>query len=101
MLDPDTARIDMEAGVEKAFSMGYDRVAVTTPFVDSAVRMRDRYGDRLVIIGVHTTGMSEDDARRAFDTFDIITARASKHLREESLRSPETRVEETRFPCTG
>ncbi len=101
MLDPDTARIDMEAGVEKAFSMGYGRVAVTTPFVDSAVRMRDRYGDRLVIIGVHTTGMSEDDARRAFDTFDIITACASKHLREECLRRPDTLVAGNKVPVYG
>ncbi len=98
MLDPDTARIDMEAGVDKAFSMGYGKVAVTTPFVDSAVRMRERYGDRLIIIGVHTTGMSEDDARRAFDTFDIITACASKHLREECLRRPDTLVAGSKVP---
>ena len=101
MLGPGTAKIDMEAGVEKAFSMGYDRVAVTTPFVDSAARMRNRYGDRLVIIGVHTTGMSEDDARRAFDTFDIITACASKHLREECLRRPDTLVAGNKVPVYG
>ena len=101
MLDPDTARIDMEAGVDKAFSMGFGKVAVTTPFVDSAVRMRDRYGDRLVIIGVHTTGMSEEDARKAFDTFDIITACASKHLREECRRRPETLVAGNKVPVYG
>lgn len=98
MLDPDTARIDMEAGVDKAFSMGYGKVAVTTPFVDSAARMRDRYGDRLIIIGVHTTGMSEDDARRAFDTFDVITACASKYLREECLKRPDTLVAGSKVP---
>ena len=53
MLDPDTARIDMEAGVDKAFAMGYRRVAVTTPFVDSAVRMRAKHGDDLIIISHH------------------------------------------------
>ena len=101
MLDPETARIDMEAGVDKAFSMGYERVAVTTPFVDSAVRMREKYGDRLVIIGVHTTGMSEEDAVRAFDTFDIITACASKYLREECLRRPDTLVAGNKVPVYG
>lgn len=101
ILDPDTAKIDMEAGVDKAFSMGYERVAVTTPFVDSAVRMRARYGDGLIIIGVHTTGMSEEDAAKAFDTFDIITACASKHLREECQRRSETLVAGNKVPVYG
>ena len=101
MLDPETARIDMEAGVDKAFAMGYERVAVTTPFVDSAVRMRGRYGDKLVIIGVHTTGMSEEDAAKAFDTFDIITACASRYLREECLRRPDTLVAGNKVPVYG
>ena len=101
MLDPDTARIDMEVGVDKAFAMGYHRVAVTTPFVDSAVRMREKYGDRLIIIGVHTTGMSEEDAVRAFDTFDIITACASRYLREECLRRPDTLVAGNKVPVYG
>lgn len=101
MLDPETARIDMEAGVDKAFGMGYGRIAVTTPFVDSAVRMRDKYGDRLIIIGVHTTGMSEDDARKAFDTFDVITACASKHLREECSRRPGTLIAGCKVPIYG
>ena len=101
MLDPETARIDMEAGVDKAFSMGYRNVAVTTPFVESAARMREKHGEDLVIIGVHTTGMSEEDARRAFDTFDIITACASRYLREECLRRPDTLVAGNKVPVYG
>lgn len=101
MLDPDTARIDMEAGVDKAFGMGYRRVAVTTPFVDSAVRMREKYGDELIIIGVHTTGMSAEDSVKAFDTFDIITSCASKHLREECLKRPDTLVAGNKVPVYG
>lgn len=98
MLDPDTARIDMEAGTDKAFAMGYGKVAVTTPSVDVAERLRARYGDSVIVIGVHTTGMSEDDARRAFDLFDIITACASKYLREECLRRPDTLVAGNKVP---
>ena len=45
--------------------------------------------------------MSEDDARRAFDTFDIITACASKYLREECLRRPDTLVAGNKVPVYG
>ncbi len=101
MLDPETARIDMEAGVEKAFSMGYRKVAVTTPFVDSALRIRQKHGGDVVIVGVHTTGMSEEDARKAFDVFDIITSCASKHLREECARRPDTLIAGNKVPVYG
>ena len=101
MLDPETARIDMEAGAEKAFAMGYRKVAVTTPFVDSALRIRRKHGDDAVIIGVHTTGMSEEDAKKAFDVFDIITSCASKHLREECERRPDTLIAGNKVPVYG
>ena len=101
MLDPGTARIDMEAGAEKAFSMGYRKVAVTTPFVDSALRIRQKHGGDVVIIGVHTTGMSEEDAEKAFDVFDIITSCASKHLREECRRRPDTLIAGNKVPVYG
>ena len=101
MLDPETARIDMEAGAEKAFAMGYRKVAVTTPFVDSALRIRRKHGDDAVIIGVHTTGMSEEDAKKAFDVFDIITSCASKHLREECKRRPDTLIAGNKVPVYG
>ncbi len=101
MLDPETARIDMEAGVEKAFAMGHRKVAVTTPFVDSALRIRQMHGGDVVIVGVHTTGMSEEDARKAFDVFDIITSCASKHLREECARRPDTLIAGNKVPVYG
>lgn len=101
MLDPATARIDMEAGVEKAFAMGYKKVAVTTPSVESALRIRQKHGDDVVIIGVHTTGMSEEDAKTAFDTFDIITSCASKYLREECARRPDTLIAGNKVPVYG
>ena len=101
MLDPETARIDMEAGAEKAFSMGFGKVAVTTPSVEAAERIRARHGDSVVIIGVHTTGMSEDDAARAFEVFDIITACASKHLREECRRRGDVLIAGSKVPVYG
>ncbi len=101
MVDPDTARIDMEAGADLAHSKGYCRFALTTPSVDVAKRLRTKYGDSVILIGVHTTGISEDDARDAFDVFDIITACASKHLREECRRRPEILVAGNKVPVYG
>lgn len=82
ILDPDTAAIDMVAGAEKAFGMGYGRIAVTTASMRDVERIRAKYGDRAVIALVHTTGISAEDAEKAFGMCDLITACASEHLRE-------------------
>ncbi len=36
-----------------------------------------------MIIGVHLTGISKDDARRLLKAADIVTSCASRHIREE------------------
>ena len=82
VIDPITVPIDTRAGVEKAFSMGYKRLAVTVAFADDAEYLRKRYGEAVSIYAVHTTGISEDDARRYFEYADVITACASKWVRE-------------------
>ena len=82
VIDPVTVPIDTRAGVEKAFSMGYKRLAVTVAFADDAEYLRKRYGDSVSIYAVHTTGISEDDARRYFEYADVVTACASKWVRE-------------------
>ena len=82
VIDPVTVPIDTRAGVEKAFSMGYKRLAVTVAFADDAEYLRERYGDSVSIYAVHTTGISEDDARRYFEYADVVTACASKWVRE-------------------
>ena len=82
VVDPETVPVDMRAGVEKAFSMGYKRLAVTVASADDAEYLRKRYGDVLSIYAVHTTGISEEDARRYYDYADVITACASKWVRE-------------------
>ena len=82
MVDAETAKIDMEAGAKLAFSKGYQKVALTTPSAQVACRLREKYGDRIILVAVHTSGMSPEDAELAFDNFDIITACASKNLRD-------------------
>lgn len=101
MLDPEKATIDMVAGVDKAFSKRFRKVAVTTPFVKDAMAIRDMYGDNVIIVGVHTSGMSPEDAILAFDTYDIITACASKSLREEVVGRPDTLIAGTKVPIYG
>lgn len=86
ILDPETASMDAVSGVRKAISMGYKRIAVTVASMNDASTLRAECGDDLVIMAVHTTGMSESDAVVAFNVCDIITACASKSLREESKK---------------
>lgn len=89
IVDPDTTKLDMIEGVCMAYDKGMHKVAVTTPSVQDAWMMRDMFGSDLTIIGVHTSGMSEKDAEDAFELFDIITACASKNLREMYHRNPD------------
>lgn len=84
VLDPDTARIDMTAGVEKARSMGHGTIAATVVSMNDASALRAEFGDSIVIMAVHTSCMPAEDAATAFDICDVITACASKTIREES-----------------
>lgn len=82
VLDPKTAEMDQFAGVTKAFAMRYSRVGVTVAFPDDAAAIRDAFGDNVVIMGVHTTGLTKDESEKMFQFCDVITACASLHLRE-------------------
>jgi putative methanogenesis marker protein 8 len=82
VLDPDRATIEQFDGVGKAFQMHYDKVGVTVTTAKCAQEIRDCFGRNVVIFAVHTTGTSEKDARQLFDFCDIITACASKTIRE-------------------
>jgi putative methanogenesis marker protein 8 len=84
VLDPDTTEIDMFKGVRKAAAMGYKTIATTLVSVKDAFEIRKEFGDSVVMMAVHTSRMSSADAHAAFETFDIITACASKTLREEA-----------------
>ena len=86
LLDPKTAAIDQFEGVGKAFAMHYHTVAVTVASAKDAQEIRDCFGMNTVIIAVHTTGVSEEDAERLFQFCDIITACASRPIREIGKR---------------
>lgn len=89
IIDPDTAKIDMVEGVCLAYDKGMHKVAVTTASVEDAWVMRDMFGSDLIIMGVHTSGMTEKQAEDAFELFDVITACASKPIRDMYHKNPE------------
>ncbi|AIZ56999.1 hypothetical protein Mpt1_c11370 [Candidatus Methanoplasma termitum] len=84
VLDPDTAKMDMIAGVRKAKKTGFGTVAVTVVSMADASELRREFGDSVVIMAVHTSCMNKKDARTAFKVCDIITACASETLRAEA-----------------
>ncbi|MDY6966459.1 MAG: methanogenesis marker 8 protein [Halobacteriota archaeon] len=85
ILDEDNASMDQVQGLKMAFDNGWEKVGVTLADLDTAKRCREveeEAGKTAVLIGVHTTGMSADDAEEFLKTVDITTACASKYLRE-------------------
>ena len=81
VLDPGSAKIDQEAGVVSAHSLGYRNVAVTTANAGEAARIRSLYPG-VLIIAVHTTGISREEAEEYSKNADLITACASYWVRE-------------------
>ena len=83
VLDPENATIDQFAGAKMAFHQGHKKVAVTVARANDAKKIREAFGDRVVIFAVHTTGTSEKDAAVLFDVCDIISGCAAKWIRAE------------------
>lgn len=85
VLDPSTAKMDPVAGVKKAAELGYKKIAVTVAFAETAKELRELESELeldLIIIGVHTTGFNEEEARVLVENADITTSCASKSVRD-------------------
>ncbi len=87
VLDPEVALIDQVQGAEVA-AKRYSKFAVTVTDADTAERLRSLEGEKtgveILIIGAHLTGISKEDAERLLSFADIVTACASKHIREKA-----------------
>lgn len=84
VLSPEDARIDQYEGAKWAAD-GFSKFAVTVADALTAERLRglEEAADvRIMIIGVHLTGISLEDAKRLLAVADIVTGCASKHIRE-------------------
>ena len=95
VLDPKTAKIDMVAGVKKAIDMGFKNIGVSIVSGKDAKtfkEMEKQYGVTIYTFVVHTTGLSKQDAKDAFQYADVITGCASKYIREQGIESGAFRV---------
>ena len=86
VLSPHNGKIDQIEGAAYAAAAGYKKFAVTVADAAAAEKLRElekTAGVRIMIIGVHLTGISEEDAGRLLGVADIVTSCASKHIREQ------------------
>ncbi len=82
---PENATIDQIQGTLKAIDMGYKKIAVTVVSSEDALNLRKieekNEGVDIYIFVAHVTGTSEEDAKIIFDNADVVTACASKSIR--------------------
>jgi putative methanogenesis marker protein 8 len=98
VVDPEYAAIDQVRGAGAAYDLGYRRVAVTVTGPDTALEVRRLYPDA-IIVAVHTTGLSREEAEALVSSADLVTACASRHLRE--LAAPALIQAGTGIPVFG
>jgi putative methanogenesis marker protein 8 len=85
VLDNKTAVIDPVSGVKKAAELGYKKIAVTIADSKTAKKLRELEAELdldLIIIAVHVTGISKEEAQGLLENSDLVTGCASKHIRE-------------------
>lgn len=85
VFDPSTAAINPVGGARKAAELGYRRIAVTVADPKTAKDLRKletELGLDLIIISVHVTGVSKEEAEGLLENSDIVISCASKYIRE-------------------
>jgi len=81
VLDREHARIDQLAGVALALAEGYRNIAVTVAVPETAEIIHRIHPDTL-IFAVHVTGITAKEAEKLVSASDLVTACASKTIRE-------------------
>lgn len=85
VFDPSTAAINPVGGARKAAELGYRRIAATVADPKTAKDLRKletELGLDLIIISVHVTGVSKEEAEGLLENSDIVISCASKYIRE-------------------
>jgi len=86
VLYPENASIDQIKGTLKAVKMGYKKIAVTIVSAEDSIKLREiereNNGITIYIFVAHVTEISEEDAETIFNNADVVTACASKYIRE-------------------
>jgi putative methanogenesis marker protein 8 len=86
VLDPEGAGIDQVRGTSAAYDLGFRKVAVTVADPATAAGLRGLHPDA-IIVAVHTTGVTREGAETFVSAADLVTACASRHLRELGSRA--------------
>ena len=81
VLDPDTAHMNPVDGVHLALKKGFTKPAVTVVLGSDAKEIKKICPDAIVI-GVHSTGLSEAEATALASSADLVTACSSRTIRE-------------------
>ncbi len=81
VVNPSDAGLTQFKGVSVAASNGFSKVAVTVTSPDESEKIREQYPEAF-IIAVHTSGISDECAERLGRSSDILTACASRAVRE-------------------
>lgn len=81
VLDRENASMDAPAGVALAVERGYKKVAVTVARPEDAARIRAIHPASF-IVGVHVTGLTNEEAGVLVTSCDLVTSCASKTIRE-------------------
>lgn len=81
VIDESHASIDQIRGVQEAYKAGYSNPAVTTASAAEAANLRSTFPE-LLIVGVHTTGLSYSDSEIMTNACDLVYPCASRHLRD-------------------
>jgi putative methanogenesis marker protein 8 len=84
VLDPKTAALDQVAGVKKAIELGYKKIGVSVTNAKDVKAMRElekKHNVQVVAFGVHTTGMSENEAKEFVTLVDMTTGCTSRWIR--------------------
>lgn len=78
---PETGAMDQVGGAARAVAEGFTGIAATVALPQDAEAIRGLYPN-VLIIGVHTTGLTVDEAQALVGAADLVTACASGPIRE-------------------
>ncbi|MDR1721786.1 MAG: DUF2099 family protein [Methanobrevibacter sp.] len=86
VLDSENALIDQIAGTKMAIEKGYKNIAVTIALPEDGKKLREIEEEnndiKIYIFSVHSTGMGCGGAEDIYNYCDVVTACASKPIRE-------------------
>jgi putative methanogenesis marker protein 8 len=84
VLDPENATLDQVAGVKNAIELGYKKIGVSVTNANDVRAIRElekKHKVQVIAFGVHTTGMSQNEAKDFIDLVDMTTGCTSKWIR--------------------